>query len=743
MKPIQIISQDVFDKVRSRFSNLEMGDETGAVTIDPAEARFFDFDFIHEGNNLGRVSISLNDLGSLKVYYSQGITENQDDPLKQTWYDFLKEMRFFAMRRLLRFDTRDIAKNNLDKNDFQHLAATQGPKEEEPMNTVNESRWNHKSSRKTSRAVQGRTEVIVRHHKPVDEDFAGSRSQRKNIKAIFIQNRDGERFKYPFIHPAGAFAMAQHVDHGGIPHDPAGRAIIKMSEEIAQLGEFQRKVQHQTLHDDATGITERAVGRLTELKDKIAAIGKRQYYENWLAEFNEQEQLDDSMMELDAVTMEDYKSKFTQKNFQEELTQYFPLIHRIMAETSKIELEDLVSEDDTEDEEDDKEVKESIFKEFEDWADATERGELTDDQVEAIKQALEQLPEPLQLGPNGETAINFFSELGLDDEELNQNFEDEARIDSSADPMEDVFVPWAKENQPSLLDKLGINYTDKEGESPEPAAAAGAEQPAPAPAAPPAPEPGTEQPTAEMTQPEGRGTATVHGIMSAENDEGVWTNSTMTAESRSGMVQKIAEIVKSRFNEDNPDVGAFRDPENIATEVKKEISEKYGDEMGERAREMAEQFMEKLTRRWAKKHGKVNDLDGLARIKELSGMPAEPEMEEGAMSDRDIDFQNDLPEMIAALKSKRVNAGDMRRQFGSSWKHLVGMTPAFAGKNPSRSEILKTAMEMQSESEPEDPYTDDYAPGHGDGAADDMDSAFNQARERGEMESMLKLAGLK
>jgi len=140
MQAIQIISQDLFDKIRSRFQNLEMGDETGAVTIDPVDARFFDFDFVLEGNNLGRVSISLNDLGSLKVYYSQGITENQDDPTKQLWYKFLKEMRFFAMRRLLRFDTRDISKTNLDKNDFQHLATTQPPKEEPDMNTMNETK---------------------------------------------------------------------------------------------------------------------------------------------------------------------------------------------------------------------------------------------------------------------------------------------------------------------------------------------------------------------------------------------------------------------------------------------------------------------------------------------------------------------------------------------------------------------------------------------------------------------------
>jgi hypothetical protein len=139
MKPISIISQDLFDKVRSRFSNLEMGDETGAVVIDPEEARFFDFDFVSEGNNLGRVSISINDPGSLKVYFSQGITENQDDPVKKQWFNFLREMRFFAMRRLLRFDTRDIAKTNLDKNDFQHLAKTQAPKEEQDMTTMNEA----------------------------------------------------------------------------------------------------------------------------------------------------------------------------------------------------------------------------------------------------------------------------------------------------------------------------------------------------------------------------------------------------------------------------------------------------------------------------------------------------------------------------------------------------------------------------------------------------------------------------
>ena len=667
MKPIQIISSDVFDKVRSRFSNLQMGDETGAVTIDPREARFFDFDFIIEGENLGRVSISLNDLGSLKVYYSQGITENLDDEVKKKWYSFLREMRFFAMRRLLRFDTRDIAKTNLDKNDFQQLAATQGPKEE-PMNTVNESKWNEKSSKKTSRAVTGRTEVIVRHGQPVGE-YAGARSQKKNIKAIFIQNSAGERYKYPFIHPAGAFAMAQHVDHGGVPHDSAGKAIINMSEEIAQLQEFQRKIQRASLHDDAMGITEKAVGRLQHLKEKIALLGKKHHYENWIAEFNESEHNDQLMSELDAVTLEDYKSKFTQRTFEEELTQFFPLLHRIMKETNKVELEDYVSEghspeleiklhqmvqkdddfmisdgmdgkygpevarylqdmyydiayddrlhpdDDAEDIEE--RMRDRLYdeygdidynitdtdadpsspeKEFESWAEAVEQGKLTDDQIKVLKQEIGKLPmtdlgPQLELGPEGQTAWQFFNNLGIEDSDFEDTLKKAADVNSDENAIE-IFGLWAEKNYPELLVALGMSGMP-------------------------------EQSAAETTLPPtgAPGLATVHGTM--ENDEGNMGAGMMSKEDKHDpkeVVKEVAKIVKSFYNRDNPEVGPFRGNEGIAIDVEKTVSEKFGEAAGQQARELAEKFMEKLTTEWQERHGKmgaVNQDDGLARLKEL------------------------------------------------------------------------------------------------------------------------------
>jgi len=760
MQPIQIISQDVFDKIRSRFSNLEMGDQTGAVTIDPTEARFFDFDFVVEGNNLGRVSISLNDLGSLKVYYSQGITENHDDPVKKEWFNFLREMRYFSMRRLLRFDTRDIAKTNLDKNDFKHLAVTQGP-EEPDMKNMNESRWDGKNSRKTSRAVAGRTEVIVRHAKPVEETYPGARSQKNNIKAIFIQNADGERYKYPFIHPAGAFAMAQHVDHGGIPHDPAGKAIIQMSEQIAQLQEFQRKIQRTSLHDDAHGIAERAVGRLNELKAKINAIGKRHHYENWMMELTNQPTLDDDIMELDAVTMEEYKSKFTQNTFQEELAGYFPLLHKIMKETSRIELEDYVSEvwdDEVGYDTDDpkhpeyaerkadqadyerKRRREEPNESFEMWAEAVEQGKLTDDQIAALKQALDQLPTgtegpTLQLGPEGQTAIQFFSELGIDDKELEEKLEAAAKLDPAANGL-DAFALWVEQDYPELGVVLGISGT--------------VEQP-PAPAA-------------EATQPDSA-TPQSTNIMSAENDEATMGKGMMPKES---MIKEVAKIVKSFYNRDNPEVGPFRGHEGIAIDVKKSISEKFGEEAGEQAREIAEKFMEKLAQEWHQKHGKVEH-DGLARLKELLGNVKtkveglgnsgkesnvdEAEWDHDPFRDGSAsDHATDPASQTAALKDFVIELWKDGNSLNYIAHAVAGNSPETSPSKEQIQKIIDDYQEQEDGGEWDDYQNDDsdYAKDHPDHPGyhsdDDWASYHDEISDMDEgktLERILKLSGLK
>src|SRR5210317_2389748 len=107
------IATDLFYKIRSRFTGLKLGESTGNITINPENARFFDFDYTEGDKNIGHVSISIAEPNSMKVYFSNGITEGMDSEQKNNWYNFLRELRMFAKRRLLAFDTRDIAKDNL------------------------------------------------------------------------------------------------------------------------------------------------------------------------------------------------------------------------------------------------------------------------------------------------------------------------------------------------------------------------------------------------------------------------------------------------------------------------------------------------------------------------------------------------------------------------------------------------------------------------------------------------------
>lgn len=504
MNSTHIISQDVFDKIRSRFQNLEMGDEDGGVTLDPKLARFFDFDFIVEGKNLGRVSISINERGTLKVFYSQGILEDTNDFVKDLWYDFLREMRMFAKRRLLRFDTRDITKSNLNKNDFQYLA-TNGPKDDNM--DLNESA-KFEGSKKTSYRVLEKTKLIAKHKKSIETEEHGARSRGSNIKALYIENAEGERYKYPFIHIAGAKAMQRHVANGGRPYDEKGQAIVKISEEILQLSAFKRHVgKPDGMNQRVNEITSKTNEKLMSLRRTVEGLCNQSYYEKWSENFvpNAAE------VQLDEVSVEDYKSAFTVSSFREDLMQYFPLIHKVMNEAGELDLEEYVATEGSIGSgigkvaggigggiiaartkqnpivgaeigsdigsavgdkvgdmvsslfnKKDKPASEA-FDDFTEWADRVEEGKLEPDTLADLKDLLDN---KLTLDVGGQSAIDGLEGIGVNDEELFAQLRDLADPEKGGDPKndpKDTVVKWLSSFDPEAAEEL---FGSKSGSEP-------------------------------------------------------------------------------------------------------------------------------------------------------------------------------------------------------------------------------------------------------------------------------------
>ena len=326
-------SQDLFNKIRSQFANIRLGDENGAATADPQGAVFFEFEFAEDADTFGSVSISLADGENMKVYYNRDLVNKIDEDSRDEWYAFLKELKDFAVEHQLGFDVRDITKNNLTKQDYENLADTN--------KTVNTDGMSEELARITklagiSEGLTGtskssfenldKTKLIIRHKGKVDETVPGARSRQ--IQSLYIENEDGERFKYPLTHLAGARAMQRHVANGGRPHDEFGQHIIQTSEDIAKLNSFSRYVTNKDqLNDNAGNIIEQTKMKLENLRGYMRNLSKQSHYEAASKDFKTSEE-----QILDDETVNKLREKFTMKNLDNRVEDALPIINKIMSE---------------------------------------------------------------------------------------------------------------------------------------------------------------------------------------------------------------------------------------------------------------------------------------------------------------------------------------------------------------------------------------------------------------------------
>lgn len=333
MKDLSTISSDLFNKIRSRFSDIKIGDESGALTNDETKARFFDVNYKAGGQDLGRINIKIDDK-ALTVIYNTDMLDGAGDS-KSEWFNFLKDLRRFARSNLLTFDTRDITKSNLDKRDYQYLSKESGELK------MSESKLFGTS--KTSFQDVGEAKIIVRHTAPVNMENPAGRTQR--IESIYIESANGERFRYPHRHLNGARAMARHVANGGTAYDGIGQYISGLSEEIGKLRQFKQYTQRSGVMAEAlSDVTSTVLERIDQIKLEIAALQRQQYYEAFIEGFEPRE-----TVEVPEDVANSWVDALTIKTFNEELKSVFPYIYTLVKEKQDqgLTYDDLVNEGET------------------------------------------------------------------------------------------------------------------------------------------------------------------------------------------------------------------------------------------------------------------------------------------------------------------------------------------------------------------------------------------------------------
>lgn len=473
-KNLDLAAQELFAKLRSTFSKVALKDAEGNSTDEEELARQFNFEYKKNNVSLGSVRIDLTEEDGMTVMFSNDIVKDQSSKIKTMWFNFIEELRKFSKQKMLAFEVRDLNLTNIEKRGDSKM---------------NESKL--QGSLKTSYQDLGETKLIIRHTQPINPNIPAGRTM--HIESIYIENAQGERFKYPMRHINGARAMAEHIRNGGIPYDDIGQYIVSLSEEISNLRKFKGYVGRTSVVSEAmSDITVKVIERIEEIKKEINQLQKPNYYQTFSESFTKSE-----VQEIPVDIINDWVDRLTIKTFNEELKDVFPYIYKIVGqdihpikeinfdEFTAIDESDLTSEPLP-----NKKKFSDVDEQFENYLNRI-LGEGPDifsnkeeEQSIAIEKLNSLLAQEFPVGTDGTNAIKSLSDI-IDDDELNDVFKELADINPESDVrnlLKDYITMKDEENGTELLAK--INFPQGEAQpapAPEPAPVA---EPAPAPAAP-------------------------------------------------------------------------------------------------------------------------------------------------------------------------------------------------------------------------------------------------------------------
>jgi len=435
-REVEAIASALFDKIRTRFDDVRLGDEKSKATTDPEKARFVNFDYKVDGNKVGTITISLIDENSLKVYYGQNIVDNlkkiDDGTAEIQWYKFLRGLRGFAKRNLLSFDARDIAKKNLQIKDVKQQSKADSTLDTDDI-AVNESRM-HGTSRSSYQEC-GPVRIIVRHTDNVDEEKRGARA--RNIESVFIETHLGERRLLPFKNLHGARAMAQHMSQGGDIHDELGEGITNMVTEMEAMRHFVRGAVRRQFEDAETGeMAHAAVGRYNQLKHQLRHIGGRRGYGDYKLESYSSESHDD-----EDINLQELRDRFAKKVYNDRFDEALPYVYRAYMKHKQ--------QQDT-----------PMAEEFESWAnEVTEGSWALPDQDEEVQDLDKIMTQPLEVGAEAENATGVLYNI-IGDDELFDKLHMLADAEGPDADARGVIIEWLRNHSyTELADRYDQEYT--------------------------------------------------------------------------------------------------------------------------------------------------------------------------------------------------------------------------------------------------------------------------------------------
>jgi hypothetical protein len=292
-----------------------MLDTSGKEIPVPEEAEVFQFNFVKDEVDYGIVTISIDGLHKLVIYFNDKIADSEKETSDNddvSWYRLLNHLKRFAKNRQLSFQVKntDHLKHDMAKRDH--------------MKKLDEGYYPMGKNKSYSDAVP-QVKIVIEHTRNIVE----GEQRYRNVARIFVENADGERFLIPTTKPGIARVYARHIAEGGTPYDDRANHITSLVEDYNKMSGFVRATRNGQFNESAQRLVLEGVGHYTKLRETLSHMAGRRgytaYFENWTPSLMEDETEETNLNEL-----------FVQETLDPRIESVLPILSKLNKKISEM-----------------------------------------------------------------------------------------------------------------------------------------------------------------------------------------------------------------------------------------------------------------------------------------------------------------------------------------------------------------------------------------------------------------------
>jgi hypothetical protein len=396
-KSTESLNRSLFDLLRTKGYNPTMMNTTGKEIPVPEEADVFQFDFVKDGTQYGKVTISIDGLQKLTIYFNDDVANsdkgNDDESTGTDWYTLLKQLKKFATHRQLSFELKNSShlKHDMAKREYM------SNKEK-----IKEGYYPMGKKASYSDAIPS-IKIVIEHSRQLEEGEARFRS----INRIFLENQSGERYLLDTKKPGVARVYARHIAEGGKVNDQRWDHIGSLVEEYSKMSGFVRATKNGQFNESAQQLVNEGLQHYQTLRETLSRMtghrGYNSYFESWSP----------SLMEDEADTS-NINELFVQETLDPRIESVMPILSKLHKKVSEM-----------------KEVND-----LSDWADSLLEGD--SEELKEFAPVLAAVGGALARGAAANAVTDAFS----DDDEIDEGFGDHGLSQDTLDLIDEYIAKF-------------------------------------------------------------------------------------------------------------------------------------------------------------------------------------------------------------------------------------------------------------------------------------------------------------